>query len=75
MTQVISMRTTELLPSAPRPAAGGRLRHAQAFRLASYGASSGGADAGQAGVLNRLPKTKLAAPIGHFTGIRSFKSP
>lgn len=75
MTPALSMHTTEPPPSAPQPAAGGRLCHVQGFSLASYGASSRERDAVLVGVPNVLPKTESTGPLAHFTGIRSVKSP
>ena len=75
MTQALKMLTTGPPPSAPRSAAGGRLRRAHEFRMTSYGAASGERDAGLAGMPKEPPKTALAVSLGCFTGIGSVKSP
>jgi hypothetical protein len=54
MTQFIPMRTTVPPSSAPQPAAGGRLRRGQKFRVEATGISAEGSARGTAGGANQV---------------------
>ena len=75
MTRCNPMRTTDLPSLALILAAGGRLRHAQGFRLKATCASAKDREPSSSGRPNLVPMTHLAGLLEHSAVTRSVKSP